>query len=83
MERKNPSGDRRTDTQGKNVDELLAGLEMFSYTIRRGKNISVKAPDQQRAVRLKTLGEDYTVEQLASRILWKDVGVGLNDPCER
>lgn len=60
----------------KNVDELLAELEMLGYTVRRGKYISVKAPDQQRAVRLKTLGDDYTVESLASRILWKDVGSG-------
>ena len=67
----------------KNVDELLAELELLGYTVKRGKHISVKAPDQQRAVRLKTLGEDYTVEQLASRILWRDVGAGLSDPCER
>ncbi|MDE7362833.1 MAG: relaxase/mobilization nuclease domain-containing protein [Oscillospiraceae bacterium] len=67
----------------KNVDELLAELEMLGYTVRRGKYISIKAPDQQRAVRLKTLGEDYTVEQLASRILWRDVGAGINNPCER
>ncbi len=67
----------------KNVDELLAELEMLSYTVKRGKYISVKAPEQQRAVRLKTLGEDYTVESLASRILWKDVGAGLSNPCER
>ena len=67
----------------KNVDELLAELEMLGYTIKRGKYISVKAPDQQRAVRLKTLGEDYTVEQLASRILWRDVGAGINNPCKR
>lgn len=69
----------------KSVDELLAELEMLGYTIRRGKYISVKAPDQQRAVRLKTLGEDYTVESLASRILWKDVGSGgtlLSQPSE-
>ena len=56
---------------------------MLGYTVKRGKYISVKAPDQQRAVRLKTLGEDYTIEQLASRILWRDVGAGLNSPCER
>ena len=67
----------------KNVDELLAELEMLGYTVKRGKYISVKAPDQQRAVRLKTLGEDYTVKQLASRILWRDVGAGINNPCER
>lgn len=67
----------------KNVDELLAELEHLGYTVKRGKYISIKAPDQQRAVRLKTLGEDYTIEQLASRILWRDVGAGLNNPCER
>ena len=67
----------------KNIDELLAELEHLGYTVKRGKYISVKAPDQQRAVRLKTLGEDYTIEQLASRILWRDVGAGINNPCER
>lgn len=69
----------------KNVDELLAELEMLGYTVRHGKYISVKAPDQQRDVRLKTLGEDYTIESLASRILWKDVGSGgtlINQPSE-
>lgn len=69
----------------KNVDELLAELEMLGYTVRRGKNISIKAPEQQRAVRLKTLGENYTVESLASRILWKDVcsgGTLLGQPSE-
>ena len=69
--------------KAKNVDELLAELELLGYTVRRGKYISVKAPDQQRAVRLKTLGEDYTVEQLASRILWRDVRAGINNPCEK
>lgn len=67
----------------KNVDELLAELEILGYTVRRGKYISIKVPDQQRAVRLKTLGEDYTIESLASRILWRDVGAGINNPCER
>ncbi len=67
----------------KNVDELLAELELLGYTVRRGKYISIKAPEQQRAVRLKTLGVDYTIESLASRILWRDVGAGLKNPCER
>ena len=66
----------------KNVDELLAELECLGYTVKRGKYISVRVPEQQRAVRLKTLGEDYTVEQLASRILWRDVGTGINYPCK-
>ncbi len=53
-----------------------AQLSIDYYTVWCGKNISVKAPDQQQAVRLKTLDEDYTIESLASRILWKDVGSG-------
>ncbi len=57
-----------------NIDELLSALEAKGYTIKRGKYISVKAPEQQRAVRLKTLGDDYSEENLSSRILWKDVG---------
>lgn len=28
------------------------------------------------------MGENYTVEQLASRILWSDVGTGINYPCK-
>ena len=67
----------------KNIDELLAELELLGYTVKHGKYISVKTPNQQRAVRLKTLGNDYTVESLASRILWRDVGAGLNNPCEK
>ena len=66
----------------KNIDELLAELEMLGYTVKRGKYISIKAPEQQRAVRLKTLGEDYTPENLASRILWRDVGAGISNPCK-
>lgn len=57
-----------------NLDELLAALGAKGYTVKRGKYISVKAPEQQRAVRLKTLGDDYSEENLSSRILWKDVG---------
>ena len=57
-----------------NLDELLAVLEANGYTVKRGKYISVKAPGQQRAVRLKTLGDDYSEENLSSKILWKDVG---------
>ena len=66
----------------KNIDELLAELEMLGYTVKRGKYISIKAPEQQRAVRLKTLGENYKVENLASRILWRDVGAGISNPCK-
>lgn len=58
----------------KNLDELLSELEALGYTIKKGKYISVKAPEQERFVRTKTLGEDYTEESLMSRIRWRDVG---------
>lgn len=61
----------------KNIDELLYELELLGYSVKRGKYISVKAPEQERFVRTKTLGKDYTAESLASRILWKDVGAGI------
>lgn len=58
-----------------NLDELLAALEAKGYTIKQGKYISVKASEQKRAVRLKTLGDDYSEENLSLRIIWNDVGV--------
>ena len=50
---------------------------MKGYEVKKGKYISLKAPEQQRFVRTKTLGEEYTAESLASRILWRDVGSGV------
>lgn len=61
----------------KNLDELLSELEALGYTIKKGKYISIKAPEQERFVRTKTLGEDYTVESLISRIRWRDVGTSV------
>lgn len=58
----------------KNLDELLYELELSGYVIRKGKHISVKAEGQQRAVRLKNLGMDYTEASLISRIRWRDIG---------
>ncbi len=60
----------------KSLDELLQILEERGYEIKRGKYISVKAPGQQRAVRSKTLGEEYTEESLNIRIIYREVGAG-------
>jgi len=38
------------------------------YTIKRGKHISFKAPDQERFTRAKRLGAEYTEEEIKSRI---------------
>ena len=49
-------------------DDLLAELERLGFTVRRDKNILIKAPGQQRSVSLWKLGEDYTEESLDARI---------------
>ena len=58
------------------LDELLQALEERGYEIKRGKYISIKAPGQQRFVRTKTLGEEYTEDSLKTRILYREVGAG-------
>ena len=62
----------------KSLDELLKELEQKGYTIKRGKYISIKAEGQQRSIRTKTLGIDYTEENLISRIKWKDAGTAIS-----
>ncbi|MBR1833469.1 MAG: relaxase/mobilization nuclease domain-containing protein [Ruminiclostridium sp.] len=52
----------------KDFDELLKIMEAHGYTIKRGMYISVKAPDQKRAVRLHNLGIGYSEEELINRI---------------
>ena len=51
------------------LEELLRRLQREDYEIKRGKYISASAPDQERFTRLKTLGENYTEETLAARIV--------------
>ena len=56
----------------KNYDELACALEERGYVFKYGTNTAIKAPGQKNFTRLKTLGEDYIVENIASRIKWKD-----------
>ena len=58
------------------LDELLQVLEERGYEVKRGKYISVKAPGQQRFVRTKTLGEEYTEDSLKTRIIYREVWAG-------
>ena len=51
------------------LSDLLFQLEQQNFIVKRGKYISVKAPEQQRFVRLKTLGENYSKENISRRIL--------------
>ena len=57
------------------LDELLQTLEERGYEVKRGKYISIRAPEQERFVRAKTLGEEYTEESLKIRITYRDVGM--------
>ncbi len=51
------------------LDDLLLQLEQQNFVVKRDKYISVKAPEQQRFVRLKTLGANYSEESISRRIL--------------
>lgn len=51
------------------LNDLLFQLEQQDFVIKRGKYISVKAPEQQRFVLLKTLGINYSEESISRRIL--------------
>ena len=55
-------------------DELLLTLEEHGYEVKRGKYISIRAPGQERFVRTKTLGDEYTEESLNTRIRYRDEG---------
>ncbi len=59
------------------LDELIQELEEREYEIKRGKYISIKAPGQERFVRTKTLGDEYTEDSLNIRITYRDLGTGI------
>ena len=53
----------------KDIDEFLALMEQNGYAVKRqNKNISFRISGGERYIRSKTLGADYTVEAIISRI---------------
>ena len=48
----------------KDFDELIHKLEDKGYEIKRGKHISLKGKNQKRFIRLRSLGNGYTDEDL-------------------
>lgn len=52
----------------KDLDSLLTNLKEKGYEVRKGKYISVKPQGADRAVRTKSLGEEYTEENLIKRL---------------
>ncbi|MFG6337440.1 MAG: relaxase/mobilization nuclease domain-containing protein [Lachnospiraceae bacterium] len=59
---------RNSDT----FDDLLYALEMEGYEIKKGKHIKFRAPGQERFTRAKTIGENYTEEEIRKRIANKE-----------
>ena len=58
------------------LDELFQTLEEHGYEVKRGKYISIRAPGQERFVRTKTFGDEYTEDSLNIRIRYREVGTG-------
>ena len=54
--------------QAKGFDGFLRLMEAQGYEVKQGKFISFRAPGQERFIRCKTLGEDYTEERITQRI---------------
>lgn len=54
----------RTLPTCKTMEEFLAAMRAAGYEIKQGKYLSFRAPEQERFIRSKTLGEEYTVEAL-------------------
>lgn len=55
-------------TVADSFDDLRSRMEQEGFTFKDGKYICVKAPGQQKNVRLKTLGDNYTPERIEKRI---------------
>lgn len=52
---------------------FLAMLEAAGYEIRRGRHISLRGKLQQRFIRLRSLGEGYTEEDIHARVAGKEI----------
>jgi len=48
----------------KDFDDFLRMMEEAGYEVKRGKNISLKGKGQQRFIRLRSLGEGYSEEEI-------------------
>ena len=51
-------------------------MERYNYEIKYGKHIAFRSKNQQRFIRAKTIGVNYTEEKIKNRILNKDRKLG-------
>ena len=66
----------RTIKQSINWQDFLSKMESYGYEIKYGKHIAFRSKNQQRFTRVKTVGTNYTEEQIKDRILNKDKELG-------
>ena len=55
----------------KNMDEFLRLLEEKGFTVKRGKHITLKYKDFKKAIRMDSLGDGYTEEDIRAVLLGK------------
>lgn len=65
--------DRILSGKPKDFEDFLHQLETAGYEIRRGKQIAVKGSGQKRFIRLRSLGEGYTENDIRDRIAGKAI----------
>jgi len=65
--------DRALSQKPKDFDALLSSLENDGYTIRRGAHISFSHKDFKRSIRLKSLGNGYSEDDLRAVLLGEKV----------
>ena len=54
-----------------NMDEFLSLLEEKGFTVKRGKHVTLKYKDFKKAVRLDSLGDGYTEEDIRAVLIGK------------
>ena len=63
--------DRILSGKPKDFEDFLHQMEVAGYEIKRGKQISVKGSGQKRFIRLQSLGEGYSENDIRDRIAGK------------
>lgn len=55
----------------RDMDEFLSLLEEKGFTVKRGKHVTLKYKDFKKAIRMDSLGEEYTEEDIRAVLLGK------------
>ena len=60
--------DQLLQMQPKDLEDFLEKLRTSGYEIKKGKHIAIRGPGQKRFIRLHSLGEGYSEEDIRKRI---------------